>query len=106
MTKIKICGITRESETEMLNRMQVDYAGLVFFEKSKRNVSIEQAKEIKKHLNPSIKTVAVTVNPAPDLIDEIIEAGFDILQIHKMQKFPENLKPMAHSRRSEAYCKR
>ena len=61
MTKIKICGITRESETEVLNRMQVDYAGFVFFEKSKRNVSIEQAKEIKKHLKPSIKTVAVTV---------------------------------------------
>lgn len=92
MTKIKICGITRESETEALNRMQVDYAGFVFFEKSKRNVSIEQAKEIKKHLKPSIKTVAVTVNPTPDLIDEIIEAGFDILQIHKMQEFPENLK--------------
>ena len=92
MTKIKICGITRESETEVLNRMQVDYAGFVFFEKSKRNVSIEQAKEIKKHLKSSIKTVAVTVNPALDLIDEIIEAGFDILQIHKMQKFPENLK--------------
>ena len=92
MTKIKICGITRESETEVLNRMQVDYAGFVFFEKSKRNVSIEQAKEIKKHLKSSIKTVAVTVNPALDLIDEIIEAGFDILQIHKMQEFPENLK--------------
>ena len=68
MTKIKICGITRESETEVLNRMQVDYAGFVFFEKSKRNVSIEQAKEIKKHLKSSIKTVAVTVNPALDLI--------------------------------------
>ena len=92
MAKIKICGITRESETEVLNQMQVDYAGFVFFEKSKRNVSIEQAKEIKKHLKPSIKTVAVTVNPALDLIDEIIEAGFDILQIHKMQEFPENLK--------------
>ena len=26
------------------------------------------------------------------MIDEIIEAGFDILQIHKMQEFPENLK--------------
>lgn len=49
-------------------------------------------KKIKKHLKPSIKTVAVTVNPALDLIDEIIEAGFDILQIHKMQEFPENLK--------------
>lgn len=92
MTKIKICGITNESETEVLNRMQVDYAGFVFFEKSKRNVSIERAKEIKKSLNPSIQTVAVTVNPAPDLIEKIVEAGFDILQIHKMKEFPENLK--------------
>lgn len=33
MTKIKICGITRESETEVLNRMQVDYAGFVFLKK-------------------------------------------------------------------------
>ena len=47
MAKIKICGITRESETEVLNRMQVDYAGFVFFEKANETFSIEQAKKLR-----------------------------------------------------------
>ena len=41
--KIKICGITRENEVELLNELHVDYAGFVlFFEKSKRNRSEER----------------------------------------------------------------
>ena len=84
MTKIKICGITRESETEVLNRMQVDYAGFVFFEKSKRNVSYEKAemliKELKK--NSKIQSVAVCVSPSQDEVGRFNDMGFDLIQIH------------------------
>ena len=34
--KIKICGITAAREVQWLNENKVDYAGFVFFEKSKR----------------------------------------------------------------------
>lgn len=81
--KIKICGITRPQEAEYLNKNKVDYAGFVFYEKSKRNVTIEQAKEIFTKLDENIKKVAVMVSPDAELVRSVTEAGFDILQIHK-----------------------
>ena len=81
--RIKICGITQESELPMLEQNKVDYAGFVIFPPSKRYVSVERAVELKKQLNPKIRTVAVTVAPDRELIDQIVEAGFDIIQIHK-----------------------
>ena len=80
--KIKICGITRTSEAEYLNECKVDYAGFVFYEKSKRNVTLEQAEEIMEHLHPDIRRVAVTVSPELYRIEELNHAGFDLLQVH------------------------
>lgn len=82
MTEIKICGLTRPEEADYLNETVVDYAGFVFYEKSKRNVSIEQSELIMKELTPSIKRVAVTVSPNVYLIDKLQNSGFDILQVH------------------------
>lgn len=83
MTKIKICGITREAEVEVLNECRVDYAGFVIFPDSKRYVTVERAKKLKYHLDIGIQSVAVTVNPDLNLIREIESAGFDVLQIHR-----------------------
>lgn len=81
--KIKICGITSRKETDWLNAVNVDYAGFVFYEKSKRNVSMTDAVMIKKSLYPSVQTVAVTVSPTVDELRQIEIAGFDIIQVHK-----------------------
>lgn len=82
--EIKICGITKREETDYLNAAGVDYAGfVVFFEKSKRYVTVSQARSIFPALAPSIKKVAVTVSPTVEQIREIEAAGFDILQVHK-----------------------
>ncbi len=81
--KIKICGITKAEETQYLNEAEVDYAGFVFYEKSRRNITIEKAKEIMARLSGDIKRVAVTVSPDASLVKSIEDAGFDILQIHK-----------------------
>ena len=80
--KIKICGITKAEETQYLNEACVDYAGFVFYEKSRRNVSIHEAGSIMAELNDDIKRVAVTVSPDECLVKRIEDAGFDILQIH------------------------
>lgn len=81
--KIKICGLTSPKEAEYLNQNNVDFAGFVlFFPKSKRNLSIAQAKEIMAVLQPSIKKVAVVVSPTLEQIQEIEKAGFDYIQIH------------------------
>ena len=88
--KIKICGLTKSEEAEFLNRNKVDYAGMVlFYDKSRRNISIEQAKIIMKALDNSIKKVAVVVSPSIEQITEIERAGFDYVQIHG--EIPEGL---------------
>ena len=82
--KIKICGITKEREIDYLNQVKTDYAGFVIFEKSKRYVTVEQAKQLFEKLDRDIKKVAVTVSPSVSLAREIQEAGFDVLQVHKV----------------------
>ena len=82
-TKIKICGLTSPAEARYLNENHVDFAGMVlFFPKSKRNISIEQAKDIMVALDASIKRVAVVVSPSIEQIRQIEAAGFDYVQIH------------------------
>lgn len=80
--QIKICGLTRPEEADFLNKEQADYAGFVFFEESKRNVTFEDAAAIRQKLDSGIKTVAVTVSPDGTLLEQIEQAGFDILQVH------------------------
>lgn len=81
--KIKICGLTRPCEAEYLNKYHADFAGMVlFFPKSKRNITIEQSYKIRRLLNPDIRSVAVTVSPTADQIEAIVSAGFDYIQIH------------------------
>ena len=45
-TKIKICGMTCEADIKAVNTYLPDYIGFVlFFPKSNRNISIEQAEQ-------------------------------------------------------------
>lgn len=81
---IKICGLTDKKEAQWLNENKVDFAGFVlFFPKSKRNISIEQAMDIFAELDASIKRVAVVVSPSVKQVQAIENAGFDYIQIHK-----------------------
>ena len=82
-TGVKICGITSVEEAGYLNTYKPDYAGMVlFYEKSKRNIDINQAKSIIEALDGGIKTVAVVVSPDVEQVEAIKSAGFDYIQIH------------------------
>lgn len=80
--KIKICGLTKADEAEYLNENNIEYAGFVFFEKSKRNIALSQALEIMDKLTDDIKRVAVMVSPKLEFIRQLNELPFDIYQIH------------------------
>lgn len=81
--KIKVCGLTTEEEASYANENQVDFVGMVlYFPKSRRNISVEQAKKIMRKLDPSIKKTAVVVEPSLEQVRTIEEAGFDFIQIH------------------------
>ena len=77
MSLVKICGITEEQEVEYVNEAGADFMGMVmFFPKSKRNITVEKASSLIKILNPEITSVAVTVEPTLDQIREIEAARF------------------------------
>lgn len=80
--KVKICGLTEEREAEFLNEAKADYAGFVFFEKSRRNISFSKAESIMGSLSKQILKVAVTVSPTIDFVREIEKRNFDLLQVH------------------------
>ena len=82
MTKIKICGLTREADIDIVNELRPDYVGFVFA-KSKRQVSRVQALALKARLNPEIKAVGVFVNEAVETVAGIAnEATIDLIQLH------------------------
>lgn len=81
--KIKICGITRPEEIEYLREIGADFAGFVFFEKSKRNLSYEKAAELLSLVPDGMKKVAVVVSPDAEQVERLQNMGFDLLQIHK-----------------------
>lgn len=80
--KIKICGITKIAEAEYLNEAKADYAGFVFYEKSRRNLSPKDAARIMERLDAGIQKVAVTVSPSLEFVRELASMQFDILQVH------------------------
>ncbi len=81
--KIKICGVLDHNIMSIISDLNVDYVGLVFFEKSPRNISIEKAKSIVKYLNNSTKTVALTVNATDQFLKNIVtNLSPDYIQLH------------------------
>ena len=81
--KVKMCGLYRPEDIAYANEVQPDYVGFVFYEKSHRAVTKEQAAEYRKKLLPGIRTVGVFVNEDPKNIIELLEEGIlDVAQLH------------------------
>ena len=82
MVKIKICGIRRFEDIDMVNKYKPDYIGFVFAD-SKRQVSHNLAADLKSKLSSDIVSVGVFVNASIDEILELFDAGtIDIAQLH------------------------
>lgn len=82
MVKVKICGIKRVEDIEIINRHAPDYIGFVFAE-SKRKIDFETAKELKNHLKIDIPVVGVFVDaPIDEIIDLYKNNIIDIAQLH------------------------
>ena len=80
---VKICGLTRPEDVVAAAEAGARYAGLVFFAKSPRNVSIEVARSLAVEVPMGIAKVALVVNPTDAEIDAICAAvPLDILQLH------------------------
>lgn len=83
MSKIKLCGLSRKCDIEWANALKPEYIGFVFWSKSKRNVPLEKAKELKDLLSPDIKAVGVFVNEPIENVAELLNDNIiDIAQLH------------------------
>ena len=82
-TRVNICGITRARDALAASAMGVDAIGLVFYEKSPRNISIEQAAAICRQLPAFVTTVALFLDAEQSLIDRVLASvPVDLLQFH------------------------
>lgn len=81
--RVKICGLTRPEDVSAVADAGAAYAGFVFFPKSPRNVTIEQARHLAVEVPVGVAKVALVVNADDALLDAITAAvPLDILQLH------------------------
>ncbi|MCL9658815.1 phosphoribosylanthranilate isomerase [Pseudomonas protegens] len=79
----KICGITRIEDALAAVAAGADAIGLVFYAKSPRAVSVQQARAIIAALPPFVTTVGLFVNASRCELGEILDAvPLDLLQFH------------------------
>lgn len=83
MTKIKLCGLSRDCDITAANELMPEYIGFVFANKSKRFITPQKAYDLKKLLSSDIKAVGVFVNESPDTVAKLLNCGLiDIAQLH------------------------
>ena len=88
--KVKICGLRREEDICCVNAYLPDYIGFVFYPKSKRYVTGEQAQQLKEKLDPRIRAVGVFVNADPDEVIALLQKNIiDIAQLHGQESEEE-----------------
>ena len=82
-TRIKICGITRPDDALTAAACGADAIGLVFYGKSSRAVTIEQAAQIAKVVPPFVSIVALFVDESELEINRVLAAvPINTLQFH------------------------
>jgi phosphoribosylanthranilate isomerase len=83
MIPTKICGITNLNDANVAVENGASAIGFIFYEKSPRTISINNAKSISKHLPKTIARVGVFVNHKKDFIRlAISEVPLDMIQLH------------------------
>lgn len=82
MTRVKICGITREEDAVTAAALGADAVGLVFA-RSPRRVTVEQARRIVSALPPFVEPVGVFAGAgAAVILRTAAEAGLAAVQLH------------------------
>ncbi len=81
--RVKICGLSRPEDVFATASAGAVYAGFVFFAKSPRNISIEQARALAVEAPLGLAKVALLVNPDDALLMAVNSAvPLDMIQLH------------------------
>jgi len=81
--KVKICGLTDEEMVDAAIDAGADFVGVVFFDKSPRNVTIERANELLEFVPEEVQRVGLFVDPTNQFLDQIMNnLRLDLFQFH------------------------
>ncbi|SHL33822.1 phosphoribosylanthranilate isomerase [Roseovarius marisflavi] len=81
--RVKICGLTSARDVSAAVAAGAAYVGFVFFEKSPRNLGLEQAAALALPVPPGVAKVALTVDADDAALDALTAAvPLDFLQLH------------------------
>lgn len=81
--KIKICGLRRPEDVQYANEVKPDYVGFILAKGFRRSISAEEARALKKLLDPDILAVGVFVDDEPEEIVSLLREGvIDLAQLH------------------------
>jgi len=81
--RVKICGLKEPTHVAAAAEAGAAYVGFVFFEKSPRNVSIAQARDLAVEAPVGVAKVALTVNADDAFLDKLVDTvPLDMLQLH------------------------
>ncbi|KRB84622.1 phosphoribosylanthranilate isomerase [Noviherbaspirillum sp. Root189] len=82
-TRIKICGITRPEDLRAAIASGADAIGLVFYAKSPRHVTAEDAASLLSAVPPFVTSVGLFVNASPEEVAATVRtAPVSLLQFH------------------------
>ena len=80
---VKICGISTLDDVRACAGAGANYMGLVFFEKSPRNITIPAARDLALAAPMGLAKVALVVNPSDAELDAIAgTVPLDMIQLH------------------------
>ncbi len=83
MTRVKICGLTRECDIDCANEILPEFAGFVFAEGSRRCIDADTAERLRYYLDYRIASVGVFVDAGLSFIADLARRNIiDLIQLH------------------------
>ncbi len=82
-TRIKVCGITNNSDAAVAVTAGVDALGFIFVASSPRNIEPGKARDIVAALPPFVDAVGVFMDAPVEVVEEISQyCGLTVVQLH------------------------
>ena len=83
ITKVKVCGLRRAEDARLAAELGASALGFVFWPRSPRALSADEARAIIRRLPPFVSTVGVFVNqPREEVLATASHAGVSVIQLH------------------------
>ena len=91
-TRMKFCGLVRDEDVRVATGLGVDAIGLVFYPRSSRLLSLDEARHLRRLIPSWVTVVGLFVDAEPAQVrDYSSRIGLDVIQFHGNES-PETCK--------------